>query len=338
MRKFGHDEPQRETANATSEFLGRNAAGLARQEPMAAQAGCRRVERLGVHMQSVGKWRTLSLAQTNPKAVSFFAGSGLPFLLLKNFSLSLLRVSTLASRHTATKGSTSNLTVCQEFSLVAGSPLRLSKRWRGIMMNKFTVAVVGAMLVANPVVFGEQSGRKSDTTTPPKQIHSKPPATRHVSRPAATAVKRAAKTHDKKIGKQTSTRTNVNFRPARPSTSGGNRVNAAAKKHDAAYNSKEKAKQKLLQNPLPWTPKPQDGKCSVPVVGGVMDRSKYIAPACQQHDRKYAKNNGTAWSWFGTAWRSITGQKAKGPVDKANRKVVSDTVNGIRKHAEDIRK
>jgi hypothetical protein len=296
-------------------------------------------------VQPVGKWRTVSLAQTNAKAVSPFAGSGLSFLLLNNFSLSLLWASTVERLCSATKDRTvrlgNNLTNCQEFSLVADSPLRVSKRWRGIMMNMFTVAVVGAMLVANSVVFGEQSGRKADTTTPPKQIHSKPPATKHVSRPAATAVKRAAKTHDKKIGKQTSTQTNVNFRPARPSTKSGTRTTALAKKHDAAYNSKEKAKEKILQErkpSLPWTPKPQDGKCSVPVVGGLMDRSKYIAPACQKHDRKYAKNNGTAWSWFGTAWRSITGQKAKDPIDKANRKVVTDIRQGINKHAEDNRK
>jgi len=293
-------------------------------------------------VQPLGKRRTVPLTEANPKAFSAFAGSGLPLLLPSKFSLSLLRASTVERVCSAAKGRTvrfgNNLTNCQEFSLVAGSPLRLSKRWRGIMMNKFTVAVVGAMLVANPVVFGEQSGRKSDTTTPPKQIHSKPPATRHVSRPAATAVKRAAKTHDKKIGKQTSSRTNVNFRPARQSTSGGNRVNAAAKKHDAAYNAKEKAKQKLLQNPLPWTPKPQDGKCSVPVVGGLMDKSKYIAPVCQKHDKKYEKNKGTSLSWFRTAWRSVTGQKAKDPVDRANRNAAKGVWQGLQKHAEDNRK
>jgi hypothetical protein len=103
-------------------------------------------------------------------------------------------------------------------------------------------------------------------------------------------------------------------------------------------DARTQAKQKLLQNPSPWAPKLQDGKCTVPVFGRFMDRLPHVQPVCARHDRRYAKYGGTSLSWGRTFWRVATGQKAKDSVDRANRNAVKGVWRGIKKDVEDIGK
>jgi hypothetical protein len=207
-------------------------------------------------------------------------------------------------------------------------------------MKKLILVVVVAMLFANHPAFGQQNGAKPSDGAQTKPVRSTRPAPSHGSRPAAAGSHRRTENRDRKAPKQTVARTNGGSRSVHSSANRGTQATAAAKKHDASYRTKEQVKQKLLRDhkpSLPGTPKRQDGKCTVPGVGGLMDKSPYIRPVCKKHDKEYRKNGGTAWSWLRTAWRSATGQKAKDPVDQANREAAKGVWRGLKKHAEDVR-
>ena len=199
------------------------------------------------------------------------------------------------------------------------------------------VVVVAAMLFVSQSALGQQNAPKPDSNAQTKPVHSTHSGPSHGPRTTAANSNRRTKTRDKKTPKQTVTRMMGKPGPAHTSTNRGSQTTASAK---------QQAKQKLLRDmrdhrpSLPGTPKRQDGgKCSVPVVGKWMDKSPYMGrKVCGPHDKTYRDNKGTAWSWFRTVWRTTTGQKAKDPVDQANRDAAKGVWNGAKKHAEDIRK
>jgi hypothetical protein len=200
-------------------------------------------------------------------------------------------------------------------------------------MKTLIAVVVAAMLFTNQSALGQQDASKSGAGAKSKPVRSTRSGPSHRPRPAAAASNRRTETREKNPPKQTATRTKGNARPSHPSTNRGSQATAS---------TKQQVKQKILRDSkpsLPGTPKRQDGgKCSVPGVGKWMDKSPYIGrKVCGPHDKAYKQNKGTAWSWFRTAWRSATGQKARDPVDQANRDAAKGVWRGVRQRAKDIR-